>query len=93
MYITSPKTIMFTLKKWYPVVMEINKTIGMTECGICRSLLENPCLKCSNEVPFVPNKCPLSYNKNCNHIFHTHCKLEWKNNTCPYDMLNWIDKT
>lgn len=83
---------MVSLVKWCPV-MTIRNNITYDTCGICRSSLEEKCIKCQETKPYKPGiLCPLKHNKNCIHVYHAHCINEWykTNPTCPHDMINWI---
>lgn len=79
---------MFTLNKWFPVIVSTSSDTS-TECGICRVSLDKDCAKCTTTIPYTPNKCQKSSSKNCSHIFHTHCTEIWPNKTCPFDMTQW----
>lgn len=54
------------------------------KCGICQNPLCNFCNYCESriatasesEFPAALFRCLLSHNKNCRHVYHTHCLLE-----------------
>jgi hypothetical protein len=83
----------FVLKNWFPVYgVEIDLRIDT--CSICRNKLSIKCITCQSAIPYNPNtNCTLSYSKNCEDIFHTHCIKKWlqEHKTCPSDVTEWIE--
>ena len=68
---------------WTPYAFWTFKTT-VTECPICKSHFEEPCLTCVNDHVKGDLICDVTKGK-CGHCFHKHCIDKWllKSTICP----------
>jgi hypothetical protein len=83
----------FTILKWNAVAVWSWNT-HIETCSICKQLLTEVCLVCSEEEAADESTCQPVWGK-CSHPFHAHCIQRWTENanTCPLCARPWEVKT